>query len=216
MMTELPVMPLTKNDFAQNVFGRRSIRKFDSDFKITQAEMQEILTQAGRAPSSMNLQPWRFVVVDSTAGKTKLHDLVMTNTPQNDTASAMIIVFGVDHPERDDAKIYDAAVAAGTMTPATRDEEVAEIDAYYHTMGDLAREKTISLDAGLVTMQLALVARAHGYDTCIIGGFNRAGVKQAFAPNEELHPEIIVAIGQAAENGYESVRLPVADTTTFA
>lgn len=117
MMTELPVTPLTKNDFAQNVFGRRSIRKFDSDFKITRAEMQEILTQAGRAPSSMNLQPWRFVVVDSTAGKTKLHDLVMTNTPQNDTASAMIIVFGVDHPERDDAKIYDAAVAAGTMTP---------------------------------------------------------------------------------------------------
>ncbi|WP_302803714.1 nitroreductase family protein [Schleiferilactobacillus harbinensis] len=163
-MTELPVTPLTKNDFAQNVFGRRSIRKFDSDFKITRAEMQEILTQAGRAPSSMNLQPWRFVVVDSTAGKTKLHDLVMTNTPQNDTASAMIIVFGVDHPERDDAKIYDAAVAAGTMTPATRDEEVAEIDAYYHTMGDLAREKTISLDAGLVTMQLALVARAHGYE----------------------------------------------------
>ena len=69
MMTELPVTPLTKNDFAQNVFGRRSIRKFDSDFKITRAEMQEILTQAGRAPSSMNLQPWRFVVVDSTAIK---------------------------------------------------------------------------------------------------------------------------------------------------
>lgn len=215
-MTDSAYTQFTKNDFAQNVFGRRSIRKFVPDVKITRAEMQEILTQAGRAPSSMNLQPWRFVVVDSAAGKVQLHDMVMTNTPQNDTSNAMIIVFGVPHPEHDAAKIYDAAVAAGTMSQTTHDEELAEIKDYYEKMDPVTRAKVISLDAGLVTMQLTLIARAHGYDTCIIGGFNGTAVQKAFAPHPDFVPEAIVAIGQAAENGYETVRLPVSETTTFA
>lgn len=42
----------------------------------------------------MNLQPWCFVVVDSDEGKAKLRPLVRWNTIQNDTSSAMVLLFG--------------------------------------------------------------------------------------------------------------------------
>lgn len=39
---------------------RRSIRSYDPNVKISKEEMIEILAKASRAPSSMNMQPWRF------------------------------------------------------------------------------------------------------------------------------------------------------------
>lgn len=214
MTTQIPTFP--HNDFAQNVFGRRSIRRFKPDVTIPRDEMIQILAEAGRAPSSMNLQPWRFVVVESAEGKAKLHDQVMTNTPQVETASALVIVFALAHPEHNAQEIYDAAVAQGSMDQATHDRELTEIEGFYGHAGEVPRTKIIGFDSGLVTMQLALVARARGYDTCIIGGFEGPKVQAAFAPGEGLIPQIIVAMGKADETGYPTVRLPIDEITTFA
>ena len=38
------------------------------------------------------MQPWRFVVVESEAGKEKLKPLIRFNTRQNETSSAMLLI----------------------------------------------------------------------------------------------------------------------------
>lgn len=48
--------------FDEVVLGRRSIRGFKPD-PVPRALIEEILTLAMRAPSSMNTQPWNFTVV---------------------------------------------------------------------------------------------------------------------------------------------------------
>jgi nitroreductase len=48
--------------FDDVVLGRRSIRGFKPD-PVPRALMEEILTLAMRAPSSMNTQPWNFTVL---------------------------------------------------------------------------------------------------------------------------------------------------------
>ena len=54
--------------------------------------MNEIISKATKAPSSVNMQPWRFVVVESDEAKAKLRPLIRFNTSQNDTFSAMIVI----------------------------------------------------------------------------------------------------------------------------
>lgn len=71
-------MPIVSNDFSDIVYNRRSIRKFDTSVKIPREEMLEILDKTVTAPSSVNMQPWRFVVVDSEEGKDKLKPLSAT------------------------------------------------------------------------------------------------------------------------------------------
>ena len=39
---------------------RKSVRKYDENFKIPQQQLEELLVEATSAPSSSNLQPWRF------------------------------------------------------------------------------------------------------------------------------------------------------------
>ena len=82
------------NDFLDVTLGRRSVRVYDDTVKISHEEMLVMIQKATRAPSSVNLQPWRFVVVDSDEGKEKLRPLVRSNTTQNDTSAAMVLIFG--------------------------------------------------------------------------------------------------------------------------
>ena len=49
--------------------------------------MNEMIAKATKAPSSVNMQPWRFVVVESDEAKAKLRPLIQFNTNQNDTSS---------------------------------------------------------------------------------------------------------------------------------
>ena len=57
------------NDFMEIMKGRRSIRNYDPAVKISKEEMTEILEEATTAPSSVNAQPWRFLVIDRPDGK---------------------------------------------------------------------------------------------------------------------------------------------------
>ncbi|WP_317950041.1 nitroreductase family protein, partial [Rossellomorea marisflavi] len=75
------------NDFQDLITGRRSIRNYDPSVKISKEEMKEILTEATLAPSSVNLQPWRFLVIDSEEGKATLAPLAKFNQTQVNTSS---------------------------------------------------------------------------------------------------------------------------------
>ncbi|MCP4140605.1 MAG: hypothetical protein GY755_10010 [Chloroflexi bacterium] len=59
------------NDYHHFLRTRRSIRRFKPD-PVPASVMERILTTATFAPSAHNLQPWRFVHVESSGAKKKL------------------------------------------------------------------------------------------------------------------------------------------------
>lgn len=65
----------TTNDFSEIVFGRKSVRVYDETHKISHEEMLTMIQEATTAPSSVNMQPWRFVVVESEARQRKIKTL---------------------------------------------------------------------------------------------------------------------------------------------
>ncbi|MED1055657.1 nitroreductase family protein [Bacillus mycoides] len=198
------------NDFTEIMTGRRSIRQYDPNVKISKEEMEEILTEVTLAPSSINLQPWRFLVIDSEEGKNTLAPLTEFNKTQVDTSSAMIAIFG-DLQHADNAEeIYGKAVELGSMPAEVKERQMGIIEGYTATVPQEVLRDIVLVDGGLVAMQLMLVARAHGYDTCPIGGYDKANIAEAFGLDKERYvPVMLVSIGKAADKGYKSVRLPV-------
>ena len=83
----------SKPSFFQVLNDRRSIRKYDSSVVISEEEIREILEIATKAPSSSNMQPWRFLVVTDPELKKKLHPIAF-NQQQVLDASAIVIVLG--------------------------------------------------------------------------------------------------------------------------
>ena len=204
------------NDFNDILHSRRSVRVYDEHVKISKEEMSEMLAEASQAPSSVNMQPWRFVIVESNEGKEKLRPLIRFNTRQNDTSSAMILIFGDLACYEYGDEIFDQAVNEGKMPKDVRDQQLGMIIPYYKSLPKQVMSDVVKIDSSLFAMQLMLVARAHGYDTNSIGGFEADQLAAAFDMDPERYvPVMIVSIGKAAEAGHESIRLLPEKITTW-
>ncbi|GIO84959.1 putative NAD(P)H nitroreductase YdgI [Paenibacillus faecis] len=205
---------MTKSTLNQNykdiITSRRSVRVYDPTVKISREEMTEMLEEATLAPSSVNLQPWRFLVIDSPEGKLTLEELAPGNKRQVTTSSAVIAVFG-------DMKAFDYAdeimsmdVEKGYMTPEVKEQIMANYTDLFGRVPAQAFREMILIDAGLVSMQLMLSARAHGYDTNPIGGYDKSRIAEAFGMEKERYvPVMLISIGKSAQEPRRTSRLPI-------
>ncbi|WP_054955307.1 nitroreductase family protein [Paenibacillus dakarensis] len=200
-----------ENNYFNLVKERRSVRYYDPSITIPREEMEEILTEAALAPSSSNLQPWRFLVIDEKELKEKLHPIA-NNQNQVLQASAVIAVLGDMKWYEKGKEIYSQAYEAGLMTEDIKDRFIAS-SAMYHRLDDAKKKSIVDIDGGLVSMQLMLSAKARGYDTVPMGGFNAEKFKQEFNVPDQYETIMLIAIGKAANPGFPSVRLPLNEIT---
>ncbi|WP_375782027.1 nitroreductase family protein [Paenibacillus baekrokdamisoli] len=204
------------NDFKEIINGRRSIKSYDTSVKISREEMTEILEKAMRAPSSINMQPWRFLVIDSPEGKAKLAPLARFNQQQVETSSAVIAIFGDLNNFENAEEIYSKSVELGYMPLEVKEQQLPRLASYYAAVPTEVMRDVVLIDCGLVAMQFMLTARAHGYDTNPIGGYEKDQIAEAFGLDKERYvPVMLISIGKAASSGYNSVRLPVDKVTEW-
>ncbi|MGG4385301.1 nitroreductase family protein [Priestia megaterium] len=207
---------MNNKDFNEIVLKRRSIKRYDPSVKISREEMEEILAEATRAPSSVNMQPWRFVVIETPEGKEKLAELAKFNSEQVSTSSAVIAVFGDMNNFEYAEEIFGKAVELGYMPHEIKEQQLQVITPIYENMPEADMRDVVLIDSGLVSMQLMLVARAHGYDTNPIGGYEKELIAEAFGLDKERYvPIMLISIGKAASEGHASYRLPVNTVTTW-
>ncbi|SEN86071.1 nitroreductase family protein [Paenibacillus sp. OV219] len=185
---------------------RHSVRQYKRDVVIPQETLNEILELAAAAPSSWNLQQWRFLVVQEQAQK----DLVLPiayGQQQVSDASAVVIVLGDLQAQITGREIFDGMLAAGHISQEIRDNMVNQIEGAY-SFEQVARDEA-NKNAGLAAMQLMLAAKAKGYDTVAMGGFDKAKLVEALNVPERFIPVMMIAIGEAAAPGRPTPRLPL-------
>jgi nitroreductase len=198
------------------LLNRRSIRKYDPNVKISKEELTEILEKAMRAPSSMNMQSYRFFIVESKEAKEKLRPVLYGNHLQLDTSSQMICIFTDLKKFELAEKVFNKAVDSGLMPEEVREKQLRSISNMVDNLSENSIEKTGWLDAGLMAMQLMHIAREHGYDTCSIGGFRHEEIADALGIDKKRYkPVMLLSIGKKAEDGYPSVRLDADDITQW-
>jgi nitroreductase len=137
---------ITAAPIAPVLAERWSPRSFNREYLLTQHEALSIL-EAGRwAPSSNNLQPWRFAYISKTD---ELHPAIcekgLTGFNQSwaPNASALIVVAvqinAADGKENTGRK-YDAGLAAALMVV-----QAQELGLHTHHIGGLVREEILEL-----------------------------------------------------------------------
>jgi nitroreductase len=200
----------------QAIQSRQSIREYDPSFKVSQDDIVTLLTEAGRAPSSWNLQPWRFVVIQDEAIKLSLKPHVYFNVPQLETSSFLVLILN-DLQRYDLFPILnDLELKAGYVTPeqaAVRQEKANQSKAT-RTVESLDREGL--LDCGIVAQNLMLAAKGHGLDSCPMGGFNRDAFMDILQLDTKRYkPVVLISIGKAKGDLRPSLRFPTEAITIF-
>ncbi len=97
-----------------NILSRKSVRSY-TEQEVSQEQIETILKAAMAAPSGVNLQPWRFVVVREQTTKEKLAVGFNKMIAQ---APVAIVVCGVT--TRSDGQRCHGEPSAGGRGPGTR------------------------------------------------------------------------------------------------
>ncbi len=93
-------------DLLKGIYTRRSVRQY-TDRPVERAELIEIIKAGTWAPSGLNNQPWRFVIIQSEGVRQKLADLT-TYHVAIERAPACIAVFADRNAMYNDVKDHQA------------------------------------------------------------------------------------------------------------
>ncbi|WP_342577332.1 nitroreductase family protein [Psychrobacillus sp. FSL K6-2843] len=201
-------MPKTQTTIDRLIHERKSVRKYKENVVIPHEEIQTLLQKAITAPSSSNMQPWRFIVIEDQQVKKELR-VIANNQEQVETSSAIIAVLGDLEMYKNAEKIYDANYEQKFMPRELADLMIKNSLALYGNLPQETMKNIVHFDAGLISMQIMLLAKDMGYDTVPMGGFDKVKFAEKFnlLPNEV--PILLIAIGEAAAPAYGSSRLPL-------
>lgn len=117
-------------------------------------------------------------MIDDETEKKELRTTAF-NQEQIDTSSAIIAVLGDIEMYKNAKQIYDLNVELDYMPRDIADMMIANSESNYGSSTDAVRSNIAHFDIGLISMQGVLLAKDMGYDTVIMGGFDKA----AFAKN---------------------------------
>jgi nitroreductase len=93
------------------------------------------------------------------------------------------------------------------MSQEVFDTLMSQIEGAYQNK-QWARDEAF-LNAGFAAMQLMLAAKAKGYDTCPMGGFDRAALVKELNIPERFVPVMLLSLGKAAAPARPTSRLPL-------
>lgn len=183
--------------------ARRSIRAYEPG-PMPAEDLREILRVTSLAPSAFNLQPWRFVVVETPEAKEVLAGAAF-NQRQVRSAPAVLVLYT---DMKDTLEHVDEVMHPGMPAPqraASRDT----ILKMFAARTDEAREQWGAEQGNIALGYLLLAAEAHGYQTSPMAGFDADAVKRVLGLPAHVRIPALVAIGRGAEEGFPHHRHPV-------
>jgi nitroreductase len=135
--------------FDECVRSRRSIRRYREE-PVPDADVEALIDLARRAPSSMDRQPWTFIVVRDRGAKKRLAEIKNKYVPSEKRAyradfvagAAVIIVVCVDVRSSGDRAVENGVLAAAhiLLGAASRGLGAVYLSAYSRTEPALSAE----------------------------------------------------------------------------
>jgi nitroreductase len=201
-----------RNDFFTVVNERHSVKKYDPSHKMTVEEIHELIESAQKAPSAWNLQHWKFLIIKDDEVKQKA--LPIAYGQQQIVESSILICILADLEANKNAlPIYEDAVEKGLIPRVVMESLIKQIEDAYKIPG-MGKDQGI-LNSSLAAMQLMLSAKALGYDSCPMGGFDRQKMIDEFNIPSRYIPTMLISIGKAKERAYPSSRLSFNEVTIW-
>ncbi len=183
-------------DVLDAIYQRRAIKHFDPDHRMTPEEEKKLLEAAIQSPTSFNIQHWRFVIVRDPDLRMKIRKDFGNDQAQMTDASLLIIMTAdakawTKDPQRywRNAPQQVADLLVGWMGP-------------FHEGRDWLQRDEAQRSIGMAMQTLMLAAKAMGYDSCPMIGFEIDEVAKLINLPEDHVMGPMVAIGRKTKDSW--------------
>jgi nitroreductase len=189
---------------------RRAVKQYKVGHRMPKEDLEQLLKSASETPSSWNLQHWKFLVIEDQAQKERLLPIAY-GQKQIVESSVVIAVLGDLEANKNAELVFGPAVEGGFMSKEVMDTLVNQINGAYQSP-QVARDEAIR-NGSLASMQLMIAAKAMGYDTCPMGGYDAVKFVEAFNVPARYVPVMLITVGLAASPARPSGRLSLDQIT---
>lgn len=106
---------------------RYTAKRYDATKRISQDDLAVIYEAMRLSPSSINSQPWKFIVIESDAAKQRMHNTFANkfefNQPHIKSAShTVLFAYNPNYKREDYAKVIDQDIALGRNSAENREQ----------------------------------------------------------------------------------------------
>ena len=176
-------------DVFEAINSRRAIKHFDPDHKMTEHEIETLMTAAIQSPTSFNMQNWRFVLVKDRYLRNQIREA--GNDQSQLTDASLLIVLTAD---------LKAWAKAPQRYWSNAPEEVANLlvnwmGPFYEGKEWLQRDEAMR-SVGIAGQTIMLAAKAMGYDSCPMIGFDQEKVAELIKLPEDHAIGFIITVGK--------------------
>jgi len=182
-------------DVFDAIYARRAVKHFDPDHEMTQPEIDRLLETAIQAPTSFNIQHWRFVVVRDPELRRQIR--ANGNDQAQMTDASLLIVMTADiQAWRKDPQRY--------WTNAPKDVAdllVGWMGPFHEGRPQLQRDEA-QRSIGIAMQTIMLAAQAMGYDSCPMIGFDHEAVAKLIRLPADHCIGPMVAVGKRTKDSW--------------
>ncbi len=169
---------------------RRSVKAYDPDYVMPTDDVNRLLELAVLSPTAFNLQHWRFVIIEDLALRQQLRSIAWDQAQVTESSLLIVLCADLKAWEKSPHRYWQNADLA------VQDFILPAIDHYYRGKEQIQRDEALR-SCGIAAQTLMLAAKAMGYDSCPMDGFDfdQAG-KLIHLPDDHVI-SMMIAIGKA-------------------
>lgn len=191
-------------EYIENIMQNRySCRNF-KDEKIKDGVINEILDLTRLTPSSLALEPWKFIVMSKDNDIKKMGEICL-NQPQVSSCSHIVVITA-----RTDLQSKDEYLKHIIYSKNKGEDKAIKFLKMVSSKTDLMTENELfnyaSLQCYMALANLVNIAYSKRVKSCIIGGFDKEKLTKFLNLPNELKPCIVVALGLSDEKSTPKIR----------
>jgi nitroreductase len=168
---------------------RRAVKHYDTNHKLTDDEINQLMSLAILSPTSFNMQNWRFVIIKDIETRKQIRAAAWDQAQVTD-ASLLIVICADLKSWKDNPAQYwkDAPKEAQEFL-------VSAMGPFYEGKDELQRDEAMR-SCGIAAQTIMLAAKSMQYDSNPMIGFDQDKVAEIIKLPENHVISMLMAIGK--------------------
>ena len=189
-------------DTFEAIEARRAVKHYDPEHRMSDQEIDRLLSAARLTPTAFNIQNVRFVLVRDSELRKKIRAASWDQAQVTDSSLLIILCADLRSWEKKPERYWRNA------PEPVQDFILPAIDQYYRGREQVQRDEAMR-SCGLAAQTLMLAAKAMGYDSCPMDGFDFEAVGKLIDLPEDHVVAMFVAVGKGIKEAWpRSGQLP--------
>ena len=172
------------------IYQRRAVKHYNPKHEMTEEEIRKLFEAAIQAPTSFNIQQWRFVVVRDPELRQQLRAVAFDQAQVTDASILIILTADLRAWAKEPERYWRDAPAE------VSDMLVNWMGPFYEGKEELQRDEAMR-SCGIVGQTIMLAAKAMGYDSCPMIGFEPDKVAELIRLPDDHVISFMIAVGKA-------------------